>query len=238
VRGLRALVGRAPVIHFGRFAEALAEIWERVMEMGALSGLERLDAEHEAIAEPFATEPDGEAEAMITRDDILARARQAAEGPHTSYKLGKGGRNPTAPHPGALCDCSGFLAWACGFDRHQPRSAFYAQHGGWVSTRSIEADARTGGPGAFTQVDEAEAAPGDVIVYGTRVVAGKKKIGHCGIVSRVASGKVTHVIHCSSGNGKGGKSAIAETPLASFWRTRGAIFARLVDEDPGLEPEV
>jgi hypothetical protein len=226
------------LIQLGRLALALAEIWERVVDMGALSALERLDGERESIAEHLGEQPEEEAEAMITRDDILSRAHAAAEGPHASYKLGKGGRNPTAPHPGALCDCSGFLAWACGFDRHQPRSAFYSQHGGWVSTRSIEADARAGGLGAFTQVDEAEAQPGDVIVYGTKVVAGKKKIGHCGIVSRVASGKVTHVIHCSAGNGKGGKSAIAETPLASFWRTKGAIFARLVDEDPGLEPEV
>jgi cell wall-associated NlpC family hydrolase len=165
-----------------------------------------------------------------------------------AYKLGKGGKSPIQEHPAidGQLDCSGLVAWCCGVARYQPRSAFYAKHGKWVSTRSIEADARAGGPGLFTMVPESEAVPGDVIVYGTKLVMGRrngkparvKKIGHCGIVSRVASSNVTHVIHCSSGNGKGGKSAIAETPLASFWRSRGAIFARLVDEDPGVTPEV
>jgi cell wall-associated NlpC family hydrolase len=183
----------------------------------------------------------------LTPEQILRRALQAAKASIIAagrYKLGKGGRKPSALHPfdSSLCDCSGFVAWALGFDRYQPHMRYYGTAGGWISTRSMEADARAGGPGLLTMVPEADALPGDVIVFGTKTVLvgkrRKKRIGHCGIVSRVAGGRVTHVIHCSSGNDRAVGTAIAETPLASFWRKRGAIFARYRDDEPTVDPEV
>ena len=181
---------------------------------------------------------------LNARGKILARAHRSAR-VRGRYVLGKGGRDPLAASPyddDGRADCSAFVAHCLGWDRYQPRLNFYAAHGGWISTRSMEADARAHGPGILEMIPEADALPGDVIVYGTkwiRVGARKRKrIGHCGIVSRVAGGKVTHVIHCSGSNDEDYGTAIAETPLARFWRTKGAIIARYRDDEPDADPEV
>lgn len=155
---------------------------------------------------------------------LLTRAKSAI-GKGTIYQLGAGGMNPGVDHPGrspegsALrCDCSGFTAWVFGFSR-QTRHPFYVRkNGGWINTDAMHADALDC-VGFFTKLDEP--IPGCIVVYPGGAGG---KIGHVGIVSEVKGGKVTKVIHCSSGNFRAYKDAIRETPPDVFNRS-DALFA-------------
>lgn len=148
----------------------------------------------------------------------LERARSAA-GHRTVYRLGRGGFDPAAPHPGKECDCTGFLAWAVLSPRKVPATI------GWIETSRIVADA-TGACRLFTRVSAP--VPGDIVVYGdwTDPETGRRRQGHVGILSVVPpdwSWAGLRVIHCSVSNSKRG-DAIAETDARAF-RKRG-IFAR------------
>lgn len=159
----------------------------------------------------------------MTGAEVLARARSAI-GRRTVYALGRGGRDPLAVHPAdkrGRCDCSGFAAWACGLDRHQPRSALEHFNGGWLSTSGIVWTARNGGR-FFAQIDAPE--PGDLVVYGDRKVKGVTKQGHVGIVSAATAG--LRVVHCAKPNYVNRGDAILDTDGA-FFLARGAIFVRL-----------
>lgn len=158
------------------------------------------------------------AEAIPVRD-VLARCRASLEF-GVRYKLGAGGRDPTAATPAnaaGLCDCSGFAAWANHHDRKR-------SDGTWSYTDSIEADARKPG-GYYERI--LVPVPGCVIVYG----AGPK-VGHVGIVSVVAPlAEITTmtrrqvlrailVIHCAGRDrgrtSDGRRSAIIETDGVAF----------------------
>jgi hypothetical protein len=153
---------------------------------------------------------------------ILARA-QSACGHATVYKLGAGGRDPDALHPGKLCDCSGYVAWVFRSPRKVPEI-------GWIETSRIVRDA-THDQRLFHRVSSP--VPGDVVVYGdwTDAETGRHRQGHIGILSAVpndVAGAASwwdglRVIHCSVSNSKRG-DAIAETDARVF-RKRG-IFAR------------
>lgn len=145
------------------------------------------------------------------------------------YVLGKGGRDPEAKSPGdatAACDCSGFVCWALGFDRHQPGFAGYD----WVSTDSMVAMARRPDNGWFEEVQVPR--PGDLVVYPSIYKGGKRiRVGHVGLVSQVPTGSAVgdwaalRVIHCSAGNQRRTKAAVQETSGLA-WKGKGSLFLR------------
>lgn len=165
----------------------------------------------------------------ITADEILLRARAATSLPIT-YKLGAGGRNPSAPTPadgsGGL-DCSGFVAWCLGLPRLTDDPFYLDYAGGWMNTDGIVADANDA-RGLFSKVPNGQAKPADLLVFGK---GPGRSYGHVGIISRSLRGSPVAVIHCSSANRP---NAVAETLPDVFFRN-GAIIARhkgLVEQTP------
>jgi hypothetical protein len=161
----------------------------------------------------------------VSVEELLARARRGI-GKDIGYALGAtpglGAELPEDDNGNS--DCSGFVAWCLGFKKFQPALGFLKRvNGGWLNTDGIFADLREP-TGLFAPCEPREGA---VIVYPSRVYAlalnlvGAKqnpKIGHIGIVSRVAvNGRdVLKVIHCSSGNARLTGCSIAETDASVF----------------------
>ena len=160
----------------------------------------------------------------MTADDLIVRARSVI-GQGCVYKLGMGGRlwhRKTPWHPGTLeCDCSGFIAWVGGVDRHTDNPWYVKQNGGWLETSAIVRDAKEQGLGMFDQVPWEQARPGMLVVYGDH----DGKQGHVGLVSGVNDDGPLHVVHCSAGNTRAFKDAIQETS-AGLWQLHGGIVAR------------
>lgn len=155
--------------------------------------------------------------------DLLVRAKSAID-LGIIYKLGAGGMIPTAATPANIegkCDCSGFVCWALGLKR-MTDNIFYVKfngdgHYGWINTDAMYKDAQSP-TGFFTEISEPRV--GCLVVF----PGGKlRKVGHVGLVSAVAKGQATKVIHCSSSNYKNTKDAIQETPPTVF-ATSDAIF--------------
>lgn len=146
----------------------------------------------------------------VENSALVAKARTAIN-KKIRYKLGAGGIDPALALPTAnkLCDCSGFVCWVLGIAR-QTSIPYYKKFGGWIYTDSMEADIKDSA-GIFERLSTPE--PGCIVVYG----AGNK-IGHVGIVSEVANGKMTKVIHCSSGNDRTFQDSIQETAPTIFNR--------------------
>lgn len=141
------------------------------------------------------------------------------------YRLGTGGRKPTAPAPfdrDGYCDCSGFTSWALGLDRYQPGRIA----GDWLSTDAMYADAM-GSHRLFDRIPgPADAAPGDLVVYRSkRNVAGvRTSIGHVGVVAD-GGGETwadLRVVHCAAS----GAVAVRESD-AALWGRRSGIVIRL-----------
>lgn len=153
---------------------------------------------------------------MITREEIVLKARSMI-GARTVYLLGAGGMHPEAAHPwdnerGRHSDCSGFVAWCCGYSRFTHDTWYANRNGGWINTDAIRADGLDAG-GLFTAV--AKAQPGDIIVFPGGVPG--HSIGHVGVISAVDSnGKPTRVIHCSAGNYRTALDAVRETGAELF----------------------
>nr|WP_310279643.1 LysM peptidoglycan-binding domain-containing protein [Flavobacterium piscis] len=150
---------------------------------------------------------------------ILSRAKSAIN--HgINYKLGEGGNHPedNLPTRNKLCDCSGFVCWVLGLNR-KTTIPFYAKHGGWIYTDSMEDDINSTS-GIFERLTSPE--PGCIVVYGNG-----PKIGHVGIVSEVHNGVMSKVIHCSSGNQSKLGYSIEETAPNVFNRA-DALWGRFV----------
>ena len=144
------------------------------------------------------------------------------------YKLGAGGRlwHKGTPWTPALmtCDCSGFVAWCIGEDRHTNHPWYRALNGGWLETTAILRDAREPAFGMFAEVAWEAALPGDFLVWGD---SGGKQ-GHVGIVTTVGGALhrgPTLVAHCSMGNWRQTKDAIGVTD-ATIFLSHGAAVAR------------
>lgn len=179
----------------------------------------------------------------MTPDQVLSRARSAT-GKSIEYRNGCGGENPLVQLPcdaDNRCDCSGFCLWSLGVSRtvrlgHPWRDRFPPIAGMpyGLDTSRIAQDA-TGAHKAFRAVPEP--APGDLIVYGDwKDASGGRREGHVGIVGQLGEfGGPLTVIHCSRGNWTARGDAILETPVAAFWKSRGAIYARsLMYEAPAV----
>ena len=186
--------------------------------------------------------------------DVVSRLRPFVGAPLTTgrYVLGAGGpytsptpfraigswlaeRYPSLSAATLGCDCSGMVAWACGYKR------------GDYNTDAIVADvwiAKYGKPTSkpgprrlFSPVDAGDLRPGDVLVYGgpdKDMDGNRDSPGHTGIVSEVALGTVmgarnwlrgVKVIHCSSRD-QAKVGAIRETDATLWWDASRSIAAR------------
>lgn len=143
-------------------------------------------------------------------DHIIERAKSAIN-KGIRYKLGAGGMKPdhNLPTTDKKCDCSGFVCWVFKLSR-KTTIPFYQKFGGWIYTDSMVEDINKTS-GIFEKINVPEV--GCIVVYG----AGNK-IGHVGIVSEVKNGKMTKVIHCSSGNDSKFSDSIQETAPTVFNR--------------------
>jgi hypothetical protein len=149
---------------------------------------------------------------------LLSRARSARnEG--VIYWWGKGGFDPMSPGPAGQdgrCDCSGFVCWALGLSRITSHPLYVAYNGGGGSIGWINSDAMVHDAGRqtgfFERLDEPE--PGCIVMYPKR--GSGRRYGHVGIVTRVAGGAVSKVVHCSAGNFLDTGDAIQETGPGAF----------------------
>ena len=145
--------------------------------------------------------------------DMIARAKSAV-GNLTKYQLGEGGARPAAQLPGQAakgCDCSGYVCWCLGIARQTDHNLYVHFNGGWINTDAIVHDA-TSSTGFFYKIESPKV--GAIIVYPSKKP--NRKYGHVGIVTEVKQGKVSKVIHCSSGNHAKLGDAIAETGSETF----------------------
>lgn len=160
----------------------------------------------------------------MTSAGVVARAQKALKESLAKYKLGQGGYNPDSPLPEGstgLCDCSGFTSWCLGVSRKSTNAFLRKLNGGWLETTAMVKDAKTK-DGLFTEF--VFATPGMLICYGDTNTGQ----GHVGVITETAEGRVTKIIHCSSGASKRTGRAIAEggPELAKYFYDRGAIHIR------------
>lgn len=144
-----------------------------------------------------------------------------------SYGLGQGGYHPedALPTRNGLSDCSGYVAWGLHLDRYQgDKGKRHSPFVPWIETSAIVRDA-VGRNALFCEIERPVA--GCVVVYGDRIVLGRKRQGHTGIVVKVR-GLDFDVAHCSVGNDRKG-DAIQVTNGGLFIR-QGAIYA-VLNED-------
>lgn len=173
---------------------------------------------------------------LIEPAEVVARARSQI-GMRTVYDLGRGGYYPgslTAADSKGRCDCSGFVAWSLKESRHVDLSIYVEQLGHWIETSAIVRDAMR--PfGMFDRVPVSLAQPGMVLVYGDQ--GGHQ--GHVGVISEVALGAVSKVVHCSKGNYTATGDAIQETGPQVFLANPATIVARFANvHHPGFEEAV
>jgi len=165
----------------------------------------------------------------LARDAVVARARKAI-GHATVYKLGQGGRDPLAQHPGAvltvegftqyLCDCSGFAAWCVGVDRYLPNvGGDAAEAYQWFETSNLAKDVEREDWPNLSKVLWQAALPGDLLVWGDR----NGSQGHVGVVASLGQTGPETVVHCSMGNFRREKDAIRETGVELFLRNHALV---------------
>uniref|UniRef100_A0A6M3IN67 Uncharacterized protein n=1 Tax=viral metagenome TaxID=1070528 RepID=A0A6M3IN67_9ZZZZ len=139
--------------------------------------------------------------------------------------------HPGAPHPGAECDCSGFVAWILGLSRQTDHPLYRRVNGGWINTDAMSADILdTAG-----LLRACEPQPGAVVVYPGPP---RRSVGHCGVVVEAVDGQPTRVIHCSSGNYRRYQDAIQVTGPEVFQTQPDTVYGWYVGVDrPEGEPE-
>jgi cell wall-associated NlpC family hydrolase len=177
----------------------------------------------------------------VSPEDAVHRAR-ACLGLGVRYGLGAGGRRRHYPKPHdeqGKCDCSGFIAFCLDVDRFMPENPWYRNfNGGWLETTAIQRDCAT--PfGLFDPVPMSHARPGDLLVWGDRIVEGARRQGHVGIVTVADSSGPASVIHCSAGNDRAHNDAVQETGPGIFL-ANSALCARyaLFEYQDVFHPEV
>lgn len=163
----------------------------------------------------------------LTSSESIERARSFLGKP-IKYQLGTGGRDPNAKSPSTTrdgkvgCDCVGFVAWACGFDRLQPD---FPHYGGWINCDSAlgKFDSLRGWHGVAGFFDVVQNPnPGDWVVYPSIDLdhdGARDRIGHVALVTEVGESwafENIKVIQCSSAASRKGASSIVETN-ATLW---------------------
>lgn len=175
----------------------------------------------------------------MTPNEIVGRARSAV-GRKTKYVLGGGKMTPVGEHPmdeRGGCDCSAFVCWVLGINKHQEGLAWLRRvNGGWYNTNGIWWDAVKERTGIFDCVPASGPIPGDVIVYPGRIFGETgPAIGHVGIVSATQRPMtpprdwvqvVKTVIHCSGGNFRKFGDAVAETGPEVFLAVKSTRVVR------------
>ena len=154
---------------------------------------------------------------VMTFDELIARARQQA-GTGTKYRLGGGKTTGVDPRDeNASCDCSAYVCWCLDIRKHQPSLAWYNTDGIWW-------DATNEQTGHFAAIEKP--APGAITVFPSRGLSKVPgpKIGHVGIVTKVASNGTITTLHCSSGNFNRTGDAIRET-AADVFKQSATVFA-------------
>lgn len=181
--------------------------------------------------------------------DILARAwywtTQKAK-----YVLGAGGRDPNASSPfttkdGVVgSDCVGWVLWACGIDRYQPK--LFTYYDGWMNTDSIIEDAKRGVGGKLWKL-LAKPEVGCLVIFPSIHKNGKMtRMGHVGLVVEVPAEwpddfaswpdkerkellKLVKVIDCNASWGRKLKGkAIGQITAADLWNKPDAVFVAWV----------
>ncbi|WP_443939644.1 CHAP domain-containing protein [Pedobacter sp. MW01-1-1] len=150
---------------------------------------------------------------LPTHNNNLVERARSMVGVDIAYRMGAGGMSPTLSKPSStgFCDCSGFVCWVLGLSRQSTIPFYKHSFGGWINTDSMEADILSS-TGIFDRLALPE--PGCIVVYGAQ-----SRVGHVGLVSQVTAGRMTKVIHCSSGNSRNNHGrSIQETPPTVFNR--------------------
>lgn len=155
------------------------------------------------------TDPHSEHPGAVRRiGDLLAGvpAAEAAEWAQRAQAAGFGAIDPRGLVP--TCDCSGFVCWALGFSRRSRQPPFSTRgEPGWINTDTIWADVTAGEHTLFAPLAAPEV--GAIVVY-PKAGSGQR-FGHVGIVTGVAAGAATRVVHCSAVNFGAFFDAVAET---------------------------
>lgn len=164
------------------------------------------------------------------------------------YILGEGGRSPFALTPftpnkdGVLgSDCVGWVLWALGIDRYQPK--LFTYYDGWMNTDSIIDDAKTGVGGGLWKILAKPEAGCLVIFPSLRNTAGKMtRMGHVGLVVEVPGEwpeefakwnstqrktllQLVKVIDCNASLARRLKGkAISQITAADLWNKSDAVF--------------
>ena len=144
-------------------------------------------------------------------------------------------RYPTLTKDTLGCDCSGMVAWACGYKRGDYNTDAIVSDA-WVA-RYGKPTSKPGPRKLFDAVAAGDLRPGDVLVYGgpDKDMDGRRDSpGHTGIVSEVEPGTVmgakgwherVKVIHCSSRD-QAKVGAIRESDARLWWDTTKSIAVR------------
>lgn len=226
---------------FGPQTEQLVRVFQRAkgLEVDGIAGPNTLAALRMPVAKPV-TKPS-------PRDvrETLSRAwywtTQKAK-----YVLGAGGRDPNATTPfttkdGVVgSDCVGWVLWALGIDRYQPK--IFTYYDGWMNTDSIIDDAKTGVGGKLWKI-LSRPEPGCLVIFPSIHVNGKMtRMGHVGLVVEVpgewpvdfASWSaqerknllgLVKVIDCNASLGRRLKGmAIGQITAADLWAKPDAVF--------------
>ncbi|UAY53243.1 CHAP domain-containing protein [Ferruginibacter albus] len=164
-----------------------------------------------------------------TAKQLLDRARSLL-GRHVTYKLGQGGFNPDQvpdQFNGTQLDCSGFVAWCLGINRHIANQFYATINGengrGWFETSAVYKDAQNSA-GILTQITNP--IPGCIAVYGDYSIDGINHQGHIGIITEVdIYHKPIKVIHCSASNYNTTGDAVQENASQALINNNKVIFA-------------
>ena len=161
----------------------------------------------------------------MTRAEAVRRA-QSALGHSLAYGNGQGGMHPedSLPTRTGHCDCSGFVMWALGRCRFDGTL--------WWDTSRIVDDA-IGDHLNFARMAWSESRVGDILVYGDRMLLGKVRQGHIGLVTAAGPDGATRVIHCSKGAWSIYMDAIHEDGPEK-WAPRGVAARCLWLEHPKM----
>lgn len=187
---------------------------------------------------------------LLPLNRVLARAWDATTKP-MRYYLGAGGRDPNKPTCATSrdgisgSDCVGFVMWALGVDRYQPKK--FRFYDGWMNTDSVIMDATRPYLDSTTRCWQqlTRPEPGALVIFPSLYKNGKRtRIGHVGLIVEVPAEwpdnlnewsakerlnmlKLVKVIDCNASLARRLKGkAIAQTTMAALWSGHDVVIAK------------